>query len=131
MQPKKTGRLGRLLNHSIHGNCTTKLISIEDMPYLTLVAKKNINSDDELLYDYGERDKGAVASHPWLQSLILGKCFPLMQCNITLLVKTLVKKVFVKSTASIYIPITCNNYYTLLCLWYEIFFWFQLFFTSV
>ena len=63
----ESGRLGRLLNHSIHGNCTTKVTSIKDTPYLILVAAKNIKPEEELLYDYGERDRDAIASHPWLQ----------------------------------------------------------------
>lgn len=65
---QESGRLGRLLNHSINGNCTTKLISIRDKPYLILVAAKDIQPDSELLYDYGERNKDAIASHPWLQA---------------------------------------------------------------
>ncbi|XP_031553921.1 N-lysine methyltransferase KMT5A-B-like [Actinia tenebrosa] len=65
---QESGRLGRLLNHSINGNCTTKLISIRDKPYLILVAAKDIQPNSELLYDYGERNKDAIASHPWLQA---------------------------------------------------------------
>lgn len=63
----ESGRIGRLLNHSVSGNCTTKVISIKDDPYLILVASKHIKPGEELLYDYGERNKDAIASHPWLQ----------------------------------------------------------------
>jgi len=63
----ESGRLGRLLNHSVNGNCATKVISIKDDPYLILVASKQIKPGEELLYDYGERNKEAIESHPWLQ----------------------------------------------------------------
>ncbi|XP_020915878.1 N-lysine methyltransferase KMT5A-A [Exaiptasia diaphana] len=64
---EESGRLGRLLNHSVNGNCTTKVISIKEDPCLILIAAKHINPGEELLYDYGERNKDAIASHPWLQ----------------------------------------------------------------
>lgn len=63
----ESGRIGRLLNHSVSGNCITKLTSVKDHPYLILNAAKHIKPGEELLYDYGERNKDAIASHPWLQ----------------------------------------------------------------
>ncbi|XP_022106615.1 N-lysine methyltransferase KMT5A-like [Acanthaster planci] len=62
----ESGRIGRLLNHSKSGNCTTKLISIDDRPYLILVAARPITAGEELVYDYGDRNKESLRSHPWL-----------------------------------------------------------------
>ena len=64
---KDNGRFGRLLNHSkTSANVVTKLIAVNDNPYLCLIAARNIETGEELQYDYGERSKEAVASHPWL-----------------------------------------------------------------
>lgn len=63
---KESGRLGRLLNHSKSGNCCTKLVSIQDKPHLILVAKRDIKIGEELLYDYGDRNKDSLQAHPWL-----------------------------------------------------------------
>ncbi|XP_029642245.1 N-lysine methyltransferase KMT5A-A-like [Octopus sinensis] len=63
----ESGRLGRLINHSRSGNCRTKLIGIKGRPYLILVASRNINNGEELLYDYGDRSKASIAAHPWLR----------------------------------------------------------------
>ena len=61
------GRMGRLLNHSkTQANVVTKLYEVDEHPYLCLVAAKDIKSGDELQYDYGERSKAAIESHPWL-----------------------------------------------------------------
>lgn len=65
---KETGRLGRLLNHSKSGNCCTRLVSIKEKPHLILVAKRDIAEGEELLYDYGDRNKEVLQSHPWLAS---------------------------------------------------------------
>ena len=65
---KETGRLGRLLNHSKGGNCMTKVVSVKENPYLILLAAKTIKAGEELLYDYGERSKDILESHPWLKS---------------------------------------------------------------
>lgn len=64
---KETGRLGRLVNHSKAGNCQTKLHPINGSPHLILVASRDINADEELLYDYGDRSKASVLAHPWLK----------------------------------------------------------------
>jgi len=56
----ESGRLGRLLNHSRHGNCMTRSLAINDHPYLILVAKRAIREGEELLYDYGDRNKDAI-----------------------------------------------------------------------
>ncbi|PIK45655.1 putative N-lysine methyltransferase SETD8-B isoform X2 [Apostichopus japonicus] len=65
---KESGRLGRLLNHSKTGNCCTKLVPIQSKPHLILVAKRDIKNGEELLYDYGDRSKEVLESHPWLAS---------------------------------------------------------------
>lgn len=63
----ETNRLGRLLNHSkLGGNCHTKLFEINSKPYLILVASRDIRPGEELTYDYGDRNKMSLQSHPWL-----------------------------------------------------------------
>lgn len=63
----ETDRLGRLFNHSkLGGNCHTKLFEMNQKPYLILVASRDIEIGEELTYDYGERNKVAIESHPWL-----------------------------------------------------------------
>lgn len=64
---KETERLGRLINHSKNGNCQTRVHNINDVPHLILVASRDIKAEEELLYDYGDRSKEAVAAHPWLK----------------------------------------------------------------
>nr|XP_046225606.1 N-lysine methyltransferase KMT5A-A-like isoform X2 [Oncorhynchus gorbuscha] len=64
---KETGRMGRLINHSKNGNCQTKLHDINGMPHLILVASRDVDEGEELLYDYGDRSKASIAAHPWLK----------------------------------------------------------------
>ncbi|XP_013410514.1 N-lysine methyltransferase KMT5A-A [Lingula anatina] len=65
----ESGRLGRLLNHSSKsGNCTTKLIGVNDTPHLILVAAVDIECGEELTYDYGDRSRTSIEAHPWLKS---------------------------------------------------------------
>uniref|UniRef100_A0A8C6PZ53 [histone H4]-lysine(20) N-methyltransferase n=1 Tax=Nothobranchius furzeri TaxID=105023 RepID=A0A8C6PZ53_NOTFU len=64
---KETDRYGRLLNHSKNGNCQTRLHSIDGKPHLILVASRDIKSEEELLYDYGDRSKDSISAHPWLK----------------------------------------------------------------
>ncbi|XP_013877943.1 N-lysine methyltransferase SETD8-A [Austrofundulus limnaeus] len=64
---KETGRMGRLINHSKTGNCQTKLHDISGIPHLILVASRDIDKGEELLYDYGDRSKASIAAHPWLK----------------------------------------------------------------
>jgi len=72
----ESGRLGRLLNHSrSNPNCYTKvtwfhnqLKSInEDLPHLTILARRDISAGEELTYDYGDREKKSLIAHPWLK----------------------------------------------------------------
>ena len=39
---------------------------IEDKPRLIFVAKRNIEEEEELLFDYGDSSKEAIKEHPWL-----------------------------------------------------------------
>jgi len=63
----ESGRLGRLANHSrTSGNCVTKIVEVQGIPRLILVAKRDIEAGEEVLYDYGDRRKNAIRHHPWL-----------------------------------------------------------------
>jgi len=63
----ESGRYGRLLNHSrVSPNCMTKVIMLGETPRLILVAKQDIVTGTELLYDYGDRSKESLKAHPWL-----------------------------------------------------------------
>ncbi|XP_034727722.1 lysine methyltransferase 5Ab [Etheostoma cragini] len=64
---EETSRLGRLINHSKSGNCQTRLHPIKGTPHLILVASRDIDAEEELLYDYGDRSKSSVLAHPWLK----------------------------------------------------------------
>lgn len=65
--PEST-RLGRLINHSIKGaNLKTRSVKIGGKPRLIFLAKRDIRSGEELLYDYGDRSKLSLQSHPWLK----------------------------------------------------------------
>lgn len=64
---KESNRMGRLINHSKNGNCQTKLHDINGVPHLILVASRDIDEGEELLYDYGDRSKASIAAHPWLK----------------------------------------------------------------
>ena len=59
--------MGRLINHSARrNNLITKSFYIDDKPVLCFFAKYDITEGTELLYDYGDRRKEALSSHPWL-----------------------------------------------------------------
>lgn len=63
-----TSRLGRLVNHSRkRPNCKMEIFTHDNKPYLILTAIKNIEPNDELLYDYGERNKDVIKANPWLE----------------------------------------------------------------
>ena len=64
----KSGRIGRLINHSRKTqNLQTKLFVVDGEPRLAFVALRDIEQGTELLYDYGETDPAAMAAHPWLK----------------------------------------------------------------
>ena len=61
--------LGRLINHSCKvPNLVTRVEPIGGTPHLILIARRDIAKGAELLYNYGDRDKAAIAAHPWLSS---------------------------------------------------------------
>lgn len=62
----ETGRLGRLVNHSRNGNLITRVIDVDQVPRLVLVAKDTIEIGEEVTYDYGDRSKESLRHHPWL-----------------------------------------------------------------
>ena len=65
---KDNGCMGRLLNHSkTKANVVTKLFEIDSLPYLALLAKRDISVGEELVYDYGDRSTKAVQLFPWLE----------------------------------------------------------------
>ena len=64
---EETGKLGRLLNHSkTSPNCCTRIVAINKQPYLIIVAARDISVGEELVYDYGDRNKETLAHNPWL-----------------------------------------------------------------
>jgi len=66
---KPTGRYGRLINHSRKApNCKTKVFEYNGNPRLIFIALRDIDINEEILYDYGERDPHAIRSNPWLTS---------------------------------------------------------------
>ncbi|VDD82518.1 unnamed protein product [Mesocestoides corti] len=66
---EETDKLGRLINHSrLHPNCVVKVIPVDGVPRLALFAKTEISPGEELLYDYGDRDRASLLAHPWLKT---------------------------------------------------------------
>ncbi|CAL8120091.1 unnamed protein product [Orchesella dallaii] len=63
---KECDRFGRLINHSRNGNLVTKVVEVKGTPRLILIAKRDIDVDEELSYDYGDRSREALRHHPWL-----------------------------------------------------------------
>ena len=45
----------------------TKTIDIGDRARLILVAGRDIEVGEELVYDYGDRSKEAIENNPWLK----------------------------------------------------------------
>ncbi|KAK4306269.1 hypothetical protein Pmani_021891 [Petrolisthes manimaculis] len=65
---EESGYVGRLVNHSRNGNLVTKAVEVEGEPHLILLAKRDLETGTEILYDYGDRSKEALEHHPWLAS---------------------------------------------------------------
>ncbi|CAD6190289.1 unnamed protein product [Caenorhabditis auriculariae] len=64
---KESPYKGRLINHSmLRPNLRTKVVEFDGKHHLILVAKRNIEIDEELLYDYGDRTAATIAKNPWL-----------------------------------------------------------------
>lgn len=63
------GRIGRIINHSRkRNNLDLKLVEVDGNAHVCLFANRLIKSGEEVLYDYGERNKDAVEAHPWLST---------------------------------------------------------------
>lgn len=63
----QTSRLARFINHSRKAsNLRATVKTVDETPRLLLIATRSIQAGEELLYDYGDRSKSAVESHPWL-----------------------------------------------------------------
>lgn len=59
--------MGRMFNHSRKKfNVKTKVIVIEGKAHLGLVASRDIEVGEELVYDYGVRNKEVTEAFPWL-----------------------------------------------------------------
>ena len=64
----ESGRYGWLVNHSSKSpNLLTKVVMVNEVPRLILVAKHAISPGEEILYDYGDRDPEAREVFPWLK----------------------------------------------------------------
>ena len=62
------GRAGRYINHSKSAlNLLPKVIEAPDGPHIAFFAARNISAEQEVLYDYGERNPQIIQSHPWLR----------------------------------------------------------------
>jgi histone-lysine N-methyltransferase SETD8 len=63
---EESGRIGRLINHSRNGNLMTKVVEVKGTPRLIFIAKRDVDEDEELTYDYGDRSRESLRHHPWL-----------------------------------------------------------------
>ncbi|CAI5449362.1 unnamed protein product [Caenorhabditis angaria] len=55
IDPRKKGNIGRFLNHSCEPNCDIVIVRIgRIIPIVGLFARRKIEADEELTYDYGE-----------------------------------------------------------------------------
>ena len=53
---EETGQYGRLLNHSKKAaNIVPRVILLDELPMVILVANRDICAGEELVYDYGDR----------------------------------------------------------------------------
>ena len=66
---EETEYMGRLINHSRKNpNLLTKVVEVDHLPHLTLIAKRDLIDGEELLYDYGDKSKKSLKHNPWLNS---------------------------------------------------------------
>ena len=66
---EETGRYGRLINHSRKSaNCITKVVLFQNNPRLIIVAKRDLVTGTELLFDYNDRCQKSILALPWLSS---------------------------------------------------------------
>lgn len=63
---QESNRIGRLINHcKLNQNLLTRLVEVNGKPNLIFVARKDLDIDGELLFDYGDHSKESIAAHPW------------------------------------------------------------------
>ena len=60
--------MGRLINHSLDGNLTVKVIDSHGVPRLCFYAKRDILAGETLDYDYGEDRRPILKALPWLRA---------------------------------------------------------------
>uniref|UniRef100_A0A0N4ZKF2 [histone H4]-lysine(20) N-methyltransferase n=1 Tax=Parastrongyloides trichosuri TaxID=131310 RepID=A0A0N4ZKF2_PARTI len=66
---KESPYKARLINHScLRPNLKTKIVDIGDKFHLIMVALRDIEIGEELLYDYGDRTTESVINNPWLRN---------------------------------------------------------------
>ena len=62
------GNVGRMVNNSRNAvNAQPKIINEQGFPHLAIFADRKIFAGEQILYDYGERRRNAVADKPWLR----------------------------------------------------------------
>ena len=44
----------------------TKIVEVDKIPHLVLIAKDDIPAGCEVTYDYGDRNRESLLNHPWL-----------------------------------------------------------------
>ncbi|MBZ3878583.1 N-lysine methyltransferase SETD8 [Sciurus carolinensis] len=44
-----------------------KLLNIDGLPHLVLLASRDIAPGEELLYDYRDRSRASIKAYPWLK----------------------------------------------------------------
>lgn len=65
---EETEYKGRLVNHSLrNANLKARVVDIGRSHHLILVACRNVEIGEELLYDYGDRSSNVCDMNPWLR----------------------------------------------------------------
>ena len=66
---EETESLGRLINHSLKTpNLTSKFKQFKDnVPRILFYAMRTIEENEELKFDYGERNRDSIEANPWLK----------------------------------------------------------------
>lgn len=65
---KEDRTMGRLINHSkTQANVVPRQMVINGKLRLFFLAKRDINTNEEVVYDYGERRKHILDENPWLR----------------------------------------------------------------
>lgn len=59
--------LGRLINHSVKGNLTPRILGVGGTPRLYFYAARDINVGEQLSYNYGENRQRVLKTLPWLR----------------------------------------------------------------